>query len=471
LAILLGLAAAGLPPRFTALLLAAGILLLAVYLEPTLGLVIVLAVAPLKTLLETETSFNLPLDIGQLALVGFLGVYFLRYVVDGAAPLRVPILLLAGIAVFVVGAGLSLWASYSASGTIKELLKWIQVLLLVLVVANTGRWLWVVFGIVLSAALQAVIGLWEFQGGSGAAHLWILDFRYFRAFGTFGQPNPFGTFMGMTLPLAVGASLGFLWAAVRHDYKKPQRDELWVGLVFAGMAMLIAAGLMASWSRGAWLGFMGAMAVLAWSLPRPQWIGNIAVIGGASAVILLASLGMLPAAATNRLTSFTQDFTGFRDVRGEVISNDNFAVVERLAHWQSAIDMAETNPWLGVGFGNYEVAYPEYALINWPNALGHAHNYYLNLLAETGMIGLLAYLIMWGVIAGSTWRLLATDDWRLRGIAAGLLGTWTHISIHSLLDNLYVNNMFLHIGAMIGLVAALELMRKGDGSRNPAQHD
>jgi hypothetical protein len=47
LAVMLGLAAAGLPPRFTALLLAAGIVLMAVYLEPTLGRVMGLAGAPL----------------------------------------------------------------------------------------------------------------------------------------------------------------------------------------------------------------------------------------------------------------------------------------------------------------------------------------------------------------------------------------------------------------------------------------
>ena len=56
--------------------------------------------------------------------------------------------------------------------------------------------------------------------------------------------------------------------------------------------------------------------------------------------------------------------------------------------------MAGDRPWLGVGFGNYGAAYEEYALINWPDPLGHAHNYYLNLVAEIGFIGLGAYLLL-----------------------------------------------------------------------------
>jgi O-antigen ligase len=55
--------------------------------------------------------------------------------------------------------------------------------------------------------------------------------------------------------------------------------------------------------------------------------------------------------------------------------------------------MARQRPALGVGFGNYEAAYPQYRLMSWPFALGHAHNYYLNLLSETGVAGLAAYLL------------------------------------------------------------------------------
>jgi O-antigen ligase len=395
---------------------------------------------------------RLPLDVGQAALVIFIGFWVLRYVVDGKPPLYLPRVLLSGIGVFILGASLSLWTAYTTSAVVTEVIKWLQMAVLVILVANLPRWEWALLGIFLSAGLQAIIGIWEFLGGSGAAHLWILDYRFFRAFGTFGQPNPFGAFMGMVLPLVFGTTLGYLWNA----YTIKHRDGLWIGLVLSGFVGLIGLGLLTSWSRGAWLGCLAGLTVVIWSFPRQRRIGTAAVFLGVIGLSLLLFTGIVPTSLSDRLIGFTEDFAGFRNVRGVVITDDNFAVTERLAHWQAAIEMARTSPWLGVGFGNYEAAYPDFALINWVHPLGHAHNYYLNLLAETGMIGLIAYLMMWGTFLILNGRLLSqVGDWRGRGIVAGLLGTWTHIAVHSLLDKVYVNNLFLHIGVMLGILAVL----------------
>jgi O-antigen ligase len=141
------------------------------------------------------------------------------------------------------------------------------------------------------------------------------------------------------------------------------------------------------------------------------------------------------------------------DVRGVPINDANYAVIERLAHWQSALQMVRYHFWTGVGLGCYEPAYAAFALINWPIALGHAHNIYLNLAAETGLIGLLAYGALWAVIVWRTWRVIRRARGFPRGVAIGLLGAWTHLSAHHMLDNLYVNNVHLHIGVMLGLLA------------------
>ena len=70
-----------------------------------------------------------------------------------------------------------------------------------------------------------------------------------------------------------------------------------------------------------------------------------------------------------------------------------------------------------------------------------------------GIIGLIAYLMLWSVIYWQTWRATRRARGLLRGLAIGLLGAWTHLSVHHLLDNLYVNNVHLHIGVMLGFLA------------------
>ena len=163
---------------------------------------------------------------------------------------------------------------------------------------------------------------------------------------------------------------------------------------------------------------------------------------------------LLPASLVGRLTDFTQEFTSF-DVRGVVIDASNYSVIERLAHWQAAENMIVDHPFLGVGFGNYAAAYDQYRALNWPIALGHAHNYYLNIFAETGIIGLLAYLILWGCIFIRTIRALNAPR-QIAGVALGLLGAWVSLSVHQIVDNLYVANIYLLIGVYLGLLDCSE---------------
>src|SRR5690606_676717 len=134
------------------------------------------------------------------------------------------------------------------------------------------------------------------------------------------------------------------------------------------------------------------------------------------------------------------------------VNDANYAVLERLAHWQSALDMARAEPWLGVGFGNYEPAYPDFALINWPFALGHAHNYYLNILAETGVLGTAAYLLLWAAILWQTLRVLRRLDGPPRGIALGRLGVRAVRSADHRLDNRYGNDLFLRSAARFAVL-------------------
>ena len=68
---------------------------------------------------------------------------------------------------------------------------------------------------------------------------------------------------------------------------------------------------------------------------------------------------MLPRSIVLRLTTAATDLITVSDVRGVEITPTNYAVIERLAHWQAAMNMAEHAPLFGVGLGNYEVVYDD----------------------------------------------------------------------------------------------------------------
>lgn len=448
----LGISAGALPIMTT--LACAGIVgtLLIGIVQPGALFVMTLVIAPLKTLLNTEAP-GLP-EIGQIAFAVTVALW-LATRVAGRKRLIFWSAAYWPIVAILMAASLSLFVALSPADTFSELIKWVEILIAAALAGTLcveQGWIWPVVGILATAASQALIGLYQFFGGSGAPNLWILDNHYFRAFGTFGQPNPFGACLGLTLPVA----LGLLWGYRSHPLlPRHARGKWWVRAALIVISLLLIAGLIASWSRGAWLGAATAVAVMMVFAPRRRWIGFSIATGALVVGSLAIASGFVPASLVSRLGDFTSDLSGFQDVRGQVITDANYAVLERLAHWQAGLAMADANPWLGVGFGNYAVAYPTYHLMNWPIPLGHAHNYFINMAAETGIIGAGVYILAWIVIAWLTMRLVHRTTGIERGLALGLLGTWTYLSVHSLFDNLYVNNLHLHVGVLIGILGGL----------------
>jgi O-antigen ligase len=167
-------------------------------------------------------------------------------------------------------------------------------------------------------------------------------------------------------------------------------------------------------------------------------------------LLFAGGLSLIPPSIGQRFSDFLP-YLGVPDVRGVEITDANFAVLERMAHWQSAVEMWADHPWLGVGIGNYATAYPRYALPLWPLPLGHAHNYYLNMGAEAGMLGLLSYLLLWGSALALSWQATRRATGWCWGVALGVLGVLVHLSVHNFFDNLYVHSMYLQVAILLGI--------------------
>src|SRR5215471_11130498 len=61
----------------------------------------------------------------------------------------------------------------------------------------------------------------------------------------------------------------------------------------------------------------------------------------------------------------------------------------------------------------------------------------------------------WVIKKGLNVRILNDTTAPERGLARGLLGGEKDLSVHSLFDDLYVNNLHLHVGALIGILGGL----------------
>lgn len=459
-ALLLGLALATLPLLWAGVLLGATAVFLLSLLQPLFALGLMLLLAPWGAY-EARALTGSPLDSGQVLFFFTLALWLARglrqrRILLRHTPLVAPLLL------FLYVALVTLLNAASLAAGLREVAKWVEMLLLIWLTLDLTADLppkrapWVILALLLLAGVsQGVFGIYQFfWRGEAPSHFMVLG-RFYRAFGSFDQPNPFGGYMNLTALLALGALVG-VWMADNGLWNKIRRPQFTIsGLLLTSVTAVSLGGVLASWSRGAWLGLAAGIVALIFCLPRRWWQGvglllATAVVAGGLLLVGMA-LNRLPAGVIARVSSgFSQDLR-FDDVRGVDITHENFAVVERLAHWQAAVGMAQDHFWLGVGFGNYEAAYPAYRLINWPAALGHAHNYYLNLWAEVGLLGLLAYLLFWTAVFWQNMRLLRRAAWPQRGIALGLLAAFIALSVHHLVDNLYVNNIYLHLGVMLGL--------------------
>ncbi len=474
----LGLAVARLPLEYSLVLIVGAALVGASVWEPALGLGLAVIFGPAKAFLAIARP-DLPSDLGQiffaLAVAGWAARGLARRQI--ILP-RLRLLLPLGLYSFV--GLLSLLRAASLEEGLKELLKWGEITLgMVILAAEAARHRrvapgvfesrvkWIVAAILVAGAAQAAIGLWQFQFWEAGPETFRIFGDHFRAYGSFEQPNPYGGFLGLIWPLAAGLALGGLGRqhAARAEGSpsahrlRPRAYALLPSALFALIAVLCLVALYVSFSRGAWLGAAAAVLAMLIFLPRRMSVG----LGLVAAALALgwgfARAGLLPASLTARLAEVA-DFTALTDVRGVNINDANFAIVERLAHWQAAGEMARAHPWLGVGLGNYPTAYPAFRLLNWPNALGHAHSIYLNVLAETGVFGLMTYVILWGAIIGLTMRVTRRTEGATRGLALGLLGAWAHLSAHHLVDNLYVNNIHLLLAALLALLVHISQPQK-----------
>ena len=184
----------------------------------------------------------------------------------------------------------------------------------------------------------------------------VVGLRIIGAVGGFiGNPNDLATTLNMLLPFAVALSL------LSGGLKR---------LFYAACAVILVAGIVVSFSRGGFLGLIAMGAVLLWKVGS-QSRGMTAL---AFAVIFGVFVVAMPGGYGGRVLSIfnlAEDRSGTSEQRRDLL--------------ERAASIAFHHPIVGVGMGNFHI-YSIHELV--------AHNSYLEIAAELGLVGLLAYLVL-----------------------------------------------------------------------------
>jgi len=429
-------------------------LALAIAIEPAVGL------AALALLIPFGSAIPLPIPgangVDLLTLAAVAG-WAARQIAQRAVIFRSPPL--AGRLVALVWLlALSLTQAHSWREGLPELLKWAEFALLysaaTQILATERALRWVVGALILAGLIQVALGAYQFWGQIGPP-AFALPGGHMRAYGAFRQPNPYAGYLGYLAPVAASLAVTGLWRWLAGR----RRGDLAAGLICGGAALLLAAGIGMSWSRGGWLAL--AAALIAVIALRSQRAALLTLVAGAMliGVIGLTGSDWLPGPIAGRLRDLGS-YLSWPDPARTEITNENFAVLERLAHWQAGLDMFSDHPWLGVGIGNYSTAYAGYALPHWYEPLGHAHNIFINFLAETGVAGAAAFALVWLGAWRLSWQTARRAARRgalfATGLPIGVLGALTYLTVHGLFDNLFVQHMQLQLALLLACVAVIQ---------------
>jgi len=266
-----------------------------------------------------------------------------------------------------------------------------------------------------------------------------------------------GVRIDATLGNAIYMAVYMLFAIFIALYLAVRAEQAWVRAGYGALALIFASLLIMTGTRGTVLGLVGGLGV---SALYAAWVarGDRRVRRGALAallaIILLGSSFYLV-----RDSAFVRE----SPVLSRIASISLEAGATRFAIWDIALTGFRERPLLGWGQENFNYVFNQHyvpVLYTQEPWFDRVHNVYLDWLIAAGVLGLGAYLALWGAALFSILRVRGSADEQESGLMLGeravLLGLLAGYAIHNLFvfDNLISSFFFATILALVYVQAS-----------------
>lgn len=181
----------------------------------------------------------------------------------------------------------------------------------------------------------------------------------------------------------------FFWGFVQFVQRKKLR------LIFYGLVALTVFADLYTFSRGSYAALLVSVIVLGFLKDR-----KLIVI---AAVFLFTWQAIVPTAVRERV-DMTQNSNGQLEISAQ----------ERVNLWEAAEQSIISSPVLGIGFATYQIG-------NHVDGLKDTHNWYVKVMVETGIVGMIIVFAMLQQVLAVAYRLFKrAEDPLYRGLGLGL---------------------------------------------------
>jgi O-antigen ligase len=318
---------------------------------------------------------------------------------------------------------------------------------------------WLLAAVVTGALFQILFGAQQWFARAGT--LWGVDIPNSpRLHGTFVNPNHLALYLEMVLPLAF--AWGW-WAArrARTEGHVERKVLLLAPPVLLWLTLFI--GLAFTGSRGGLLGAVTGVAVQALALAavRRRWRTALLGLGAvATGLAVVAAVGLREGLGRILATSLDDVSWGFR-----------------LREYEAVLDLWRQFPVLGTGLATFRDAFPRVQAADLQGTWWHAHSDLLELLATTGLVGLILLVVGLAPIPRRLFRVLAgRGRSENRAAALALLGVLAAVVVHEMIDfGLTMPANALTLAVLVGAGLALPLVAprpsEGEGAVEEAGVD
>jgi len=247
------------------------------------------------------------------------------------------------------------------------------------------------FTLLFSTFIPIVFGFYQFFFGIGITTFGIKD----RIFGTFAHPNVFAFF------------LLFFFFIATHYFASSQKVFFKHDKVYITIGVLLLILLLFTYTRASWIGLMLFFFILTLSYSRKLFLLGVAAI----AIFYLA---------ITPIGQFTEKHFGYNIEDNSIISRltrrnpeaDSFSWRGEVL--KGSVPIIKSQPVLGYGYGTFPLIWAEKRPPERQNDdSAEAHNDYLRLAVETGIVGITFYVLFLTQIVAAAIRKLVKEKYKL----------------------------------------------------------